>query len=88
MNDQLDGQSQITFDDGTFYIGEMHQNKFHGKGKFVFPNGRVWEGTWHNNYLHGPAWKYNKVEIKDGVYRPGELDQDSVGIYEKGVKIG
>ena len=61
MNDQLDGMAQITFDDRTFYIGEMRQNKFHGKGKFVFYNGRVWEGSWKNNFLEGVARKYHKA---------------------------
>ena len=41
----------IIFSDGSKYVGEWKNRKWHGQGTLYLPDGRVKEGIWENSYL-------------------------------------
>jgi len=44
--------------DGTYYKGEMSQNKRHGKGKFFYTNGGIFVGQWYQGTINGYGTLY------------------------------
>ena len=48
-----ESESEITFNDGTFYKGTIHNNIIDGKGMFTFPTGAIYEGEVKNGLRDG-----------------------------------
>ena len=74
---------EILFEDGTKYIGEIHQNKISGEGKYFFPSGATYEGSLLNGLRHGQG-KYISPE---GITYEGEWKnglKDGKGVMKRG----
>jgi len=74
---------EITFEDGTRYEGEIHQNKITGEGKYYFPSGATYEGTLLNGLRHGSG----KYVSPEGITYEGEWKnglKDGKGIMKRG----
>ena len=39
---------KIKYNNGDVYIGEVKNNKKHGKGKYIFANGQTYTGEYRN----------------------------------------
>ena len=66
----------LIFQDGTKYIGEIHNNKITGKGKYIFPTGATYTGDLYNGLRDGY-----------GIYK--SLDGTSYeGYWKNGLKNG
>ena len=48
-----DGFGIFTFTNGSRYVGNWKQNKFHGEGTLEWSNGEVYQGTWVNDDITG-----------------------------------
>ena len=45
-NDEKDGYRRIIYQDTSYYIGHIKDNKRHGQGKFTSATGEVYDGNW------------------------------------------
>ena len=69
-------ESILIFQDGTKYIGEIHNNKITGTGKYIFPTGATYVGSLYNGLRDGY-----------GIYK--SLDGTSYeGYWKNGLKNG
>lgn len=50
---QKNGYHKHTFPNGDVYVGELLNDKAHGKGKYTYSNGHVYEGEFNNGEFHG-----------------------------------
>ena len=48
-----EGNGIIFWKDGSFYEGNLKDNKFNGFGRFVYSNGDFYEGNWKNGQVNG-----------------------------------
>jgi hypothetical protein len=63
----------VSFGNGVFYIGELHDDKFNGRGTFTFADGSKHVGEWKDGRLQGEAIAY----LPDGsVSRSGRWSSD------------
>ncbi len=46
-------QREISYDDGSKYVGDIVNGKMHGQGTYTWPSGAKYTGEWSNNMKHG-----------------------------------
>jgi len=68
---EKDYQREITYDDGSKYIGAMLNGKRHGQGTYTWPDGRKYVGGFENNRASG-GWYYKTSGQKVWVYQDSE----------------
>ena len=74
-------KQKLTYDDGSYYKGSVHNNLPHGQGALAMQSGSVAEGNWVSGKLEGPAtftasnaYKYTG-EFSDGtISGKGRID--------------
>ena len=62
-------KGKFTWVDGSFYDGEIKNNKFEGYGKFRWKEGRIYFGFWKNGKMHGKG----TMNYIDGAKYEGEF---------------
>jgi len=68
---EKDYQREITYDDGSKYIGYIHDGKRHGQGTYIWPDGRKYVGEWRENRAIG-GWFYKASGQKVWIYQDAE----------------
>lgn len=53
QNDMMAGTGKYVFGDGSYYTGQMKENKFDGRGFMLLKDSTIYEGEWKNNELNG-----------------------------------
>lgn len=74
------GEGYLLYDDGRFYKGSFHNNKFHGKGFFFWPDNTKYIGEYRFGEKHGKG----KTLYKDGDFHIGSYSNSKkhgFGIY-------
>lgn len=61
----------ITYKDGSKYIGDILDGKRHGQGTYSWPSGEQYVGEWRNNRALG-GWFYKTTGRKVWVYQDSE----------------
>lgn len=56
LNDQLNGQGKITYDDGTILEGEFKNDKLHGQATIIYPDEGVTQGIFEKGILHSTTF--------------------------------
>lgn len=53
VNQGMEGEYTVTWDNGIQYVGTIHDNKLHGAGEMTFNDGNILKikGTWTNDTL-------------------------------------
>jgi tetratricopeptide (TPR) repeat protein len=64
-------QREITYDNGSKYIGYILDGKRHGQGTYIWPDGRKYVGEWRENRAIG-GWFYRTNGQKVWVYQDAE----------------
>lgn len=60
---------KYTYPSGSYYEGEIVENKFEGKGIYAFANGDIYEGEFANDMLEGYGkYKYKTGSLYDGMF--------------------
>jgi hypothetical protein len=52
-NDMMEGTGKYVFGDGSYYTGQVKENKFEGKGLMYLKDSTLYEGEWKNSELNG-----------------------------------
>ena len=52
-NNKAQGNGEIIFKNGSRFIGEMHEDCWHGKGCFIYNDGKMYKGNFKNGKQHG-----------------------------------
>lgn len=52
-NDMMEGSGKYIFSDGSYYTGQLKENRFEGKGFMLLKDSTVYEGEWKNSELNG-----------------------------------
>ena len=68
---EKDYQREITYKDGSKYIGDTLNGKRHGQGTYVWPDGKKYIGEFQNNRAIG-GWFYKTTGPKVWVYQDSE----------------
>ena len=63
MNGQFK-KGKVEYKNGNTYVGEVENNKPHGKGTKTWADGRVYEGFWKENKPVGEGYKIFPGENK------------------------
>ncbi|EAR07812.1 hypothetical protein MED297_05189 [Reinekea sp. MED297] len=85
----------ITLPDGSVYVGELQDQRFHGEGRLTWPDGAYYEGAFRDGRMHGlgeRVWSDGRRyvgEFVEGVPAgPGDLTaatgQQSEGQFDNG----
>lgn len=75
VNQRLNGQGTLTYDNGDVYQGQFKNGVFNGQGKFVAQNGWTYEGQFKNGQPEGQGTltakdkKVYKGTFKQGIYQ-------------------
>ncbi|KPA12677.1 hypothetical protein MHK_007119 [Candidatus Magnetomorum sp. HK-1] len=79
-------KSEITYKDGTEYIGETSNGIPNGYGKFIWPDGDKYEGHIKDGKSEGNGtyWKKNGIKFQ-GIFKNGQLNGDGILIYPDGL---
>jgi len=77
------GSSTLNYNDGAVYVGDVLEQKKHGKGKYIAADGSIVEGDWVNDLFEGygtlikpngeiieGSWKNNNQAGKSTVTNP------------------
>ena len=56
---------------GHYYLGDFHEDLFHGYGVYNWGQDRTYEGQWINGKMEGKG----KLKLKDGSYYDGEFKE-------------
>lgn len=62
---------EINYDDGSKYIGDIIDGKWHGQGTYIWPDGRKYVGGFENNRATG-GWFYKTTGQKVWVHQDSE----------------
>jgi hypothetical protein len=68
---ETDYQREITYDDGSKYIGDTLNGKRHGQGTYIWPDGRKYVGEWRDNRATG-GWFYKTSGKRVWVYQDSD----------------
>lgn len=59
-NDMMEGSGKYVFGDGSYYTGQLKENKFDGKGFMFLKDSTTYEGEWKNSELNGQGLMVKK----------------------------
>jgi hypothetical protein len=67
QGDCLNGHGAFHSPDGTIYVGDWRDGKYHGHGAFLSPDGTIYVGDWQGGKYHGQG----VLTLPDGRQRYG-----------------
>ena len=80
INDVKESPTVVECDDGSSYVGSLHDGKFHGRGRYRYASGDEYEGEFRDGRFHGRGI----YRFADGGSYEGEFSDDQfngMGIY-------
>ncbi len=70
----------INLDNGSRYVGQVVNEKFHGNGKLTWADGSSYDGQWRNGLFHGAGtYIYSSGDQYTGEFNDGK--QHGIGTY-------
>lgn len=73
--DSIDGKGLYIYGDGSYYIGEVKDNKREGKGRAVLKDSTVYEGEWRANALNGKGTIiFKNGDVHTGTFLNNKLE--------------
>lgn len=82
---QKNGYHKHTFPNGDVYVGELLNDKAHGKGKYISVNGDVYDGEWFYGRKYGNGkYSYAYGTTYEGEYRNDLFDGEGKCTYSDG----
>lgn len=72
----IDGEKvngKLSWTDGSYYVGKIKNNLFHGEGMFHWAEGREYNGTWKEGKMNGNGvMTYSNGSVYEGEFKNGK----------------
>ena len=73
----VNGQGTLTYPDGTKYVGEWRDHKWHGQGTLTYANGHVDEGIWEDSKFIETLEEARQRELREAAARKQREQEES-----------
>ena len=87
--DNLNGEYEVEFTDGSIYNGQWKDDKKNGKGHFIWANGDIYKGDYEEDKMHGKGEfitpignKYEGDYEEDKMHGKGKFTYKNDDVYE------
>lgn len=87
LDDVVPRNVDITFSDGSSYVGKVSDGNFNGKGTYTFTNFDKYVGEWKDNKKNGQGtYTYSNGDKYVGEFRDGDFNGQGTFTFKNGDK--